>query len=54
MSQRQRGGSRQPDLIPRSKRSAISLPDNHPMVILTDAVDWTEMETRAEKIGAKS
>jgi hypothetical protein len=50
MPQRRKVSSRQPDLIPRSKTSTISLPDNHPMVILTDAVDWTEMEARAEKI----
>jgi hypothetical protein len=30
MAQRRRGGSRQPDLIPRSMTSTISLPDNHP------------------------
>lgn len=53
MAQRPKGGNRQPDLIPRSKRSTISLPDDHPMVVLTDAVDWTEMEARAEKIRAK-
>ena len=53
MSQRRKGGSRQPDLLPRSKRPAISLPDNHPMVVLTDTVDWTEMEVRAEKIREK-
>jgi len=27
--------------------------ENHPMVVLTDTVDWTEMEMRAEKIRAK-
>jgi hypothetical protein len=53
MAQRPKGGNRQPDLIPRSKRSTISLPDDHPMVVLTDTVDWTEMEARAEKIRAK-
>lgn len=53
MPQRRKGGSRQPDLLPRSKRPAISLPDNHPMVVLTDTVDWTEMEVRAEKIREK-
>ena len=53
MAQRRKGGSRQPDLIPRAKQSTISLPDDHPMVVLTDTVDWTEMEARAEKIRAK-
>src|SRR5262245_42152032 len=53
MPQRRQGGSRQPDLLPRSKRPAIQLPDNHPMVVLTDTLDWTEMEVQAEKIRAK-
>ena len=53
MPRRPSGGSRQPDLIARSKQSTISVPDNHPMVVLTDTVDWTEMEARAEKIRAK-
>ena len=55
MPERRRGsgGSRQPDLFARSKQPKISLPDNHPIVVLTDTVDWTEMEVRAEKIRAK-
>jgi hypothetical protein len=53
MSARRQGGNRQPDLFPRSKRPAISLPNNHPMVVLTDTVDWTEMELQAEKVRAK-
>ena len=53
MSKLRRGGNRQPELLPRSKRPAIPLPDNHPMVVLTDTVDWTEMEVRAEKIREK-
>jgi hypothetical protein len=39
MSQRSKGGSRPPDLLPRSKRPSIPLPDNHPMVVLTDTLD---------------
>jgi hypothetical protein len=53
MPRRPSGRSRQPDLFPRSKRPAIELPDNHPIVVLTDTVDWTEMEVRAEKIREK-
>ncbi len=55
MPERRRGsgGSRQPDLFVRSKQPKISLPDNHPMVVLTDTVDWTGMEVRAEKIREK-
>jgi len=50
MPRRDSGRSRQPELFPRSKRPTIQLPENHPIVVLTDNVDWTEMETRAEKI----
>jgi Transposase domain (DUF772) len=50
MSRRPIGNRRQPELFVRSKRPAISLPDNHPMVVLTDTLDWTEMEVRVEKI----
>jgi hypothetical protein len=53
MSARRRGGNSQPELFPRSKRPAILLPSNHPMVVLTDTVDWTEMELQAEKVRAK-
>ncbi len=35
MSKSPRGGSRQPELFARSKRPAISLPDDHPMVVGT-------------------
>ena len=53
MPARRRGGNRQPDLFPRSKRPAISVPDDHPMVVLTDTVDWTELELQAEKVREK-
>jgi hypothetical protein len=53
MTQRCSGGNRQLDLFARSKRPTISLPDNHPMVVLTDAVDWTELEARAQQIRTK-
>lgn len=53
MSRRRIGGNRQPDLFARSKQPKILLPDNHPMVVLTDTVDWTQMEVRAEKIREK-
>jgi len=48
-----KGGSRQRDLIPRAQKTTIALAADHPMVVLTDALDWTEMEVRAEKIRAK-
>jgi hypothetical protein len=52
MPARRQGGNRQPELFARSKRPAIALPDNHPMVVLSDTMDWTEMEARAEKVRA--
>jgi|WetSurMetagenome_2_1015567.scaffolds.fasta_scaffold89603_2 hypothetical protein len=50
MTQRPSGGNRQLDLCARSKRPTIPLPDNHPMVVLTDTVDWTLMVARAQQI----
>jgi hypothetical protein len=45
-----KSGSRQIDLFPRSKRPIIPLADDHPLVVLADTVDWTEMEARAQQI----
>jgi hypothetical protein len=53
MAKSARGGSRQLELIPRSKATRpISLDENHPLVQLTDRLDWTELEVRAEAIRA--
>lgn len=52
MSKKTRGGSRQPDLFPRSKRPTIPIEPNHRLVELADALDWTELEVRAEAIRA--
>ena len=53
MPTRRRDGNRQPELFARCKRPAITLPENHPMVVLTDTVDWRELEIAAEKIRRK-
>lgn len=50
MSRRARGGRRQPELFPRSKRPTIPIEDNHRLVVLTDETDWTELEERVEVI----
>ena len=50
MSKSPRGGSRQPELFPRSKRPTIPIDPNHRLVHLTDRLDWTELEARAELI----
>lgn len=50
MGNKPRGGSRQPELFPRSKTPTIPIEPNHRLVLLTDETDWTELETRAEEI----
>jgi Transposase domain (DUF772) len=52
MSMQARGGSRQPELFPRSKRPTIAIEPTHRLVLLTDRLDWTEVEVRAESIRA--
>ena len=49
---KRRRGSRQAELFPRSKRATIPLDENHRLVVLTDSLDWTELEIRAEVIRA--
>ena len=53
MTKTAKGGNRQPELFLRSKRSTIAIAEHHPVVILTDTIDWTEMEVRAEKVRAR-
>lgn len=50
MSKKPRGGSRQPELFPRSKTPRIPIEPNHRLLLLTDETDWTELEERAEQI----
>jgi len=50
MGKQARGGSRQPDLFPRSKRPTIPIDPNHRLVLLTEEIDWTELEERVEQI----
>ena len=50
MSKKPGGGSRQPDLFPRSRAPRIPIEENHRLVLLTDQTDWTELEERAEVI----
>ena len=53
MAKSQRGGSRQAELLPRSKTTRpIPIEETHRLVELTDRLDWTEMEVRAETIRA--
>jgi molybdopterin converting factor small subunit len=44
--------NRQPDLLPRSKCPTIPIAEDHKLVQLTDTLDWTEMEDRAQQIRA--
>ena len=50
---KRRRGSRQAELFVRSKRPTIPIDENHRLVVLTDSLDWTELELRAEAIRAR-
>jgi len=41
---------RQPDLLPRSKSPKIPISDNHPLIQLTEALDWDQMQDLAQQI----
>src|SRR5260370_926027 len=43
MSKKPRGGSRHPDLIPRSMVPKIPIAANHRLVVMTNEIDWTEL-----------
>jgi hypothetical protein len=45
-----RRGSRQADLLPRSKRATIGIDEHHRFVQVTDELDWTELEQLVESI----
>ena len=49
---KRRRGSSQAVLFPRSKRPTIPIDENHRLVVLTDSIDWTEMEMRVQMIRA--
>jgi len=46
------GANRQRDLFPRSKRPTIAIAEDHRLVRMTDSLDWTELEERAQLIRA--
>jgi hypothetical protein len=52
MSKR-RGGRRQGELFPRSKRPAIEIDPEHPLMRMAEALDWDELEERVEEIRRK-
>lgn len=53
MSRNHGGANRQRELLPRSQRPTISIDPHHRLVRLTDTLDWTELEQRAEQIRRK-
>ncbi len=52
MGKRANCGSRQAELFSRSKRATVPIEENHRLVQLTDSLDWSELEERAEMIRA--
>lgn len=53
MSNRYSGGNSQPELFSRSKRPTIALAAEHPLVRLTELLDWTTLVALAETIRRK-
>ena len=45
--------NRQADLFPRSMRPTIAIAQDHKLVQMTDTLDWTELEDRAQRIRAQ-
>ena len=50
MSTGKRGRSRQPELFERSRTPTIPVPDNHRLVVMTDEIDWTDLEELIQAI----
>jgi hypothetical protein len=50
MSDRQRSGSRQGELFPRSKQPLVELEAEHPLVRIADELDWTELERLVQEV----
>jgi hypothetical protein len=45
-----RGRSAQADLFLRTMRPMVPIDENHPLAVLADEIDWTDLEILAEKI----
>jgi hypothetical protein len=50
MAAARRHRSRQAELFPRSRRSVIEVAPNHRLVMITEEVDWTELEELVQAI----
>ena len=50
MSKRRSGGRRQPEPVPHTKRPIVPIEENHRLVLLTDKMNWTELEERVQQI----
>jgi hypothetical protein len=53
MTKGSQGGSRQPELFPRSKRPTVPIEEKHRLVVLTDMLDWDELLGLVESIRAE-
>lgn len=50
MNTKTRGGSRQPELFPRSMCPTIPIADNHRLVVMANEIDWTELEELIQSV----
>src|SRR5580658_8510097 len=53
MSSNDSGSNRQGELFPRSRQMTVTVAQDHPLVVLTQTLDWTELEQKAEAIRRK-
>lgn len=44
MSNKRNGANRQPELFPRPMSASISVAETHRLVVMTNEIDWTELE----------
>jgi IS5 family transposase len=47
---KKRSGGPQPELFARSKRPTIPIEPSHRLVLLTDEIDWPDLETKVEEL----
>ena len=50
MAKKASGGSRQAEMFARSKRPTIPIEENHRLVVMTEAIDWTELLELVENV----
>src|SRR6187431_2551565 len=50
MSKRRSGSRRRPEPVPSTKRPIVPIEENHRLVLLTDKMNWVELEEQVQQI----